>query len=120
MQPFLTALYKSFVPTAISLPKNKRVECITELIEMFNLPFTCRDGFLILTRTSSKHPLLEKGKNKIKKIITDLDGKNYRWYQSYDENLGEDLYLLIVKWFNKKRAWSSYDFSFLISKFIKL
>ena len=37
---------------------------------------------LILTRTSSKHPLLEKGKNKIKKIITDLDGKNYRWYQS--------------------------------------
>ena len=61
-----------------------------------------------------------KEKNKIKKIITDLDGKNYRWYQSYDENLGEDLYLLIVKWFNKKRAWSSYDFSFLISKFIKL
>lgn len=62
----------------------------------------------------------KKKKNKIKKIITDLDGKNYRWYQSYDENLGEDLYLLIVKWFNKKRAWSSYDFSFLISKFIKL
>ena len=100
--------------------KKKRVEYITELIEMVNLPFTGWDGFLILTRTSSKHPLLEKEKNKIKKIITDLDGKNYRWYQSYDENLGEDLYLLIVKWFNKKRAWSSYDFSFLISKFIKL
>ena len=29
-------------------------------------------------------------------------------------------FLLIVKWFNKKRAWSSYDFSFFISKFIKL
>lgn len=96
------------------------MEYFTELIEMFNLPFTGWGGFLILTRTSSKHPLLEKEKNNIKKIITDLDGKNYRWYQSYDENLGEDLYLLIVKWFNKKRAWSSYDFSFLISKFIKL
>lgn len=47
-------------------------------------------------------------------------GKTIRLYQSYDENLGEDLYLLIVKWFNKKRTWSSYDFSFLISKFIKL
>ena len=45
----------------------KRVEYITELIEMFNLPFTGWDGFLILTRTSSKHPLLEKEKNKIKK-----------------------------------------------------
>lgn len=49
------------------LLKNKRVEYITELIEMFNLPFTGWDGFLILTRTSSKHPLLEKEKNKIKK-----------------------------------------------------
>lgn len=106
--------------SALLLKKNKRVEYFTELIEMFNLPFTGWGGFLILTRTSSKHPLLEKEKNNIKKIITDLDGKNYRWYQSYDENLGEDLYLLIVKWFNKKRAWSSYDFSFLISKFIKL
>lgn len=105
---------------SFAFEKNKRVEYFTELIEMFNLPFTGWGGFLILTRTSSKHPLLEKEKNNIKKIITDLDGKNYRWYQSYDENLGEDLYLLIVKWFNKKRAWSSYDFSFLISKFIKL
>lgn len=52
--------------------------------------------------------------------MTDLDGKSYRWYQSYDDNLGEDLYLLIVKWFDKKLGWSSYDFSFLISKFIKL
>lgn len=105
---------------SFAFEKNKRVEYFTELIEMFNLPFTGWDGFLILTRTSSKHPLLEKEKNNIKKIITDLDGKKYRWYQSYDENLGEDLYLLIVKWFNKKRAWSSYDFSFFISKFIKL
>ncbi len=29
-------------------------------------------------------------------------------------------FLLIVKWFYKKRAWSSYDFSFFISKFITL
>lgn len=47
--------------------KNKRVEYITELIEMFNLPFTGWDGFLILTRTSSKTSVAGKRKNKIKK-----------------------------------------------------
>lgn len=42
--------------------KNKRVEYITELIEMFNLPFTGWDGFLILTRTSSKTSVAGKRK----------------------------------------------------------
>lgn len=87
---------------SFAFDKNKRVEYIKELIEMFKLPIAGWDGFLILTRTSSKRPLLADEENQLKEIILELGGNCNRWYQSYDENLGEDLYLLIVKWFDKK------------------
>ena len=90
-------LEKEYVSFAFE--KNKRLDYIKELIEMFKLYFTGWNGFFILTRTSSKYPLQREEEDKIKDIITELGGKNYRWYQSYDDNLDEDLYLLIVKWF---------------------
>lgn len=78
------------------------MDYIKELIEMFKLPISGWNGSLILTRTSSKHPLSADEKNKLKEIILELGGNGDMWYQSYDENLDEELYLLIVKWFDKK------------------
>ena len=87
---------------SFAFDKNKRVNYIKELIEMFKLPISGWNGSLIFTRTSSKHPLSTDEKNKLKEIILELGGNGDMWYQSYDENLDEELYLLIVKWFDKK------------------
>ena len=87
---------------SFAFDKIKRVDYIKELIEMFKLPISGWNGSLILTRTSSKHPLSADEKNKLKEIILELGGNGNMWYQSYDENLKEELYLLIVKWFDKK------------------
>lgn len=87
---------------SFAFDKIKRVDYIKELIEMFKLPISGWNGSLILTRTSSKHPLSADEKNKLKGIILGLGGNGDMWYQSYDENLDEELYLLIVKWFDKK------------------
>lgn len=86
---------------SFAFDKNMRVDYIKELIEMFNLPISGWSGSLILTGTSSKHLLSADEKNKLKEIILGLGGNGDMWYHSYDENLDEELYLLIVKWFDK-------------------
>lgn len=86
---------------SFAFDKIKRVDYIKELIEMFKLPISGWNGSLILTRTSSKHPLSADEKNKLKEIILELGGNGDMCFQSYDENLDEELYLLIVKWLDK-------------------
>lgn len=87
---------------SFAFDKNKRVDYIKELIKMFKLPISGWNGSLILTRTSSKHPLSADETNKLKEIILELGGNSDMWYRSYDESLDEELYLLIVKWFDKR------------------